>query len=463
MGLTMQLNAKHIRTITILILFTILAGQAMWINNLYEAQHRLITQVKDEALQTAILREHAYRHEKMGGTIVYNPLTHQNDTSRYITKTVQLKDTAFSVTHDRQDPYSNIKLNQFIFKDHLPVNVTMLDSIYRQELSLRGVHQALTYIEYIDLKNNDVLQSSQGDEITDGYTASELNIIDIFNTLGIKGYIQVSPTAIVGTMILQLVLTALLIIICIFFLTIIIRTFFMKEKTERMRQDSVNTMTHEFKRPISVAVAQMALIPHYLRSGNTHKVQQYAQQSLLELQKLNTYTERIQKLSNNKGETIKLDKEHINLENFFTALVDKYENIEEKSVKMSLSIKTTQRTIYADLLHFSNIMDNLIENAIKYSGEDGVQIDIHIADERKRLKISVKDNGLGISEKDLPRIFHKFYRAENKNIQQKTGFGLGLTYVKALVKAHDGEIKVESKVGVGTEFIVYFPIQNDAE
>lgn len=463
MGLTMQLNAKHIRTITILILFTILAGQAMWINNLYEAQHRLITQVKDEALQTAILREHAYRHEKMGGTIVYNPLTHQNDTSRYITKTVQLKDTTFSVTHDRQDPYSNIKLNQFIFKDHLPVNVTMLDSIYRQELSLRGVHQALTYIEYIDLNNNDVLQSSQGDEITGEYTASELNIIDIFNTLGIKGYIQISPTAIVKTMILQLVLTALLIIICSFFLTIIIRTFFLKEKTERMRQDSVNTMTHEFKRPLSVAVAQMALIPHYLQKANTDRVQYYAEQSLLELQKLNTYTERIQKLSNNTRETIQLHKEHINIEDFFTALVQKYKDVEEKSVTMNLLMNTSQTTVYAELLHFSNIMDNLIENAIKYSREDVVQIDIHVSDEQNKLKISVKDNGLGIAEKDLPRIFQKFYRSEDKSIRHKTGFGLGLTYVKALIEAHAAEIKVESKLGIGTKFTVYFPIQNDAE
>lgn len=459
----MQLNSKHIRIITISILFAILAGQAVWIYNLYQAQYRLITQVKDEALQTAILREHAYRHEKMGGTIVYNPLTHQNDTSRYITKTVQLKDTTFSVTHDRQDPYSNIKLNQFILKDHLPVNVTMMDSIFRQELSLRGVSEASTYIEYIDLKTKDILQSSKNDDLTGEYTASELNVIDIFNTLGIRGYIQISPTAIVRTMTFQLALTALLTIICGFFLTIIIRTFFLKEKIEKMRQDSVNTMTHEFKRPISVAVAQVALIPHYLQKGDIERVQQYAEQSLLELQKLNAYTERIQKLSNNKRETINLDKQHINLVDFFTSLVEKYENIEEKSVKINLSIKTTQTTVYADLLHFANIIDNLIENAIKYAKKDAVQIDIRVSDERKKLKISVKDNGSGISEKDLPRIFQKFYRSENKNIRHKTGFGLGLTYVKALMEAHAGDIKVESKLGIGTQFIVSFPIQNDAE
>lgn len=459
----MQLNAKHIQIITIAILFIIIAGQAIWAYNLYQSQYQLLTQVKDESLQTAILREHAFRYEKTGGTIAYNPLTYQNDTSRYITKTVQLKDTTFSVTHDRQDPYSDVKLNQFILKDHLPVNVEMLDSLFRQELSLRGVTEASTYIEYINLETNEVLGHSQNGQSTDDYTALKLNVIDIFNTLGIKGYIQISPTAIAKRMIFQLVLTALLIFICSFFLTIIIRTFFLKERIEKMRQEFVNTMTHEFKRPLSVAVTQLALIPHYLQNGNTDKVQRYAEQSLLELQKLNTYTERIQKLSNNNRGTIQLDKKHINIEDFFTALVQKYKDIEEKSVTMNLLMNTSQTTVYADFLHFSNIMDNLIENAIKYSREDGVQIDIHVSDEQNKLKISVKDNGLGIAEKDLPRIFQKFYRSEDKSIRHKTGFGLGLTYVKALVDAHAGKLKVSSKIGVGTEFIVYFPIQDDAE
>lgn len=459
----MPLNAKHIRIITLIILSAILAGQAIWVHNLYEAQYRLVTQVKDEALQTAILREHSYRHEAMGGTIVSNPRFPAGDTSRYITKTITLIDTSFQVQFDRYDPYGDVKLSQFILKDHMPLNIAMLDSIFKKELSNRGVTEASTYIEYIDIKDDKVLQHSKPNKSSGEYSASELVVIDIFNTLGIKGYIQISPTAIIKTMILQLVLTALLIIICSFFLTIIIRTFFLKERIEKMRQEFVNTMTHEFKRPLSVAVAQIALIPHYLQKGNTDRVQHYAEQSLLELQKLNTYTDRIQKLSNNTRETIQLDKKHINIEDFFTALVQKYKDIEEKSVTMNLLMNTSQTTVYADFLHLSNIMDNLIENAIKYSREDGVQIDIHVSDEQNKLKISVKDNGLGIAEKDLPRIFQKFYRSEDKSIRHKTGFGLGLTYVKALIEAHDAEIKVESKLGIGTEFMVYFPIQYDAE
>lgn len=101
-------------------------------------------------------------------------------------------------------------------------------------------------------------------------------------------------------------------------------------------------------------------------------------------------------------------------------------------------------------------MDNLIENAIKYSANH-VQIDISISDEVDRLKISIKDNGLGIEPGDLPYIFQKFYRSESRAVQRTTGFGLGLTYIQTMVDAHGGEIKVNSIVGKGSEFIVYFP------
>src|SRR5690606_3520633 len=142
--------------------------------------------------------------------------------------------------------------------------------------------------------------------------------------------------------------------------------------------------------------------------------------------------ERIQKLSNNNRGTIQLDKKHINIEDFFTALVQKYKDIEEKSVTMNLIMNTSQTTVYTDFLHFSNIMDNLIENAIKYSREDGVQIDIHVPDEQNRLTSSVNDSGLGSAEKYLPCSFQRFYRSGKAAVRHRTGFGLVLTHVTAM-------------------------------
>ncbi|WP_181182380.1 sensor histidine kinase [Sphingobacterium lumbrici] len=147
---------------------------------------------------------------------------------------------------------------------------------------------------------------------------------------------------------------------------------------------------------------------------------------------------------------------HLNLQDLFSSVVEKYRTAKDNLVKLDLSLRTKQTTIYADLLHFANIIDNLIENAIKYSNER-VHIEITVTDAQDKLKITVKDDGLGILDSDLPHIFTTFYRSNDKEIQRRVGLGLGLTYVKALVEAHGGEIKVKSKFGMGSEFIVYFP------
>src|SRR5690606_14271207 len=126
----MPLNAKHIRIITLIILSAILAGQAIWVHNLYEAQYRLVTQVKDEALQTAILRAHSYRHEAMGGTIVSTPRFPAGDTSRYINKTITFIDPSFQVQFHRCQPYGDVKLRQLILQGPVPRNIAMLDSIF---------------------------------------------------------------------------------------------------------------------------------------------------------------------------------------------------------------------------------------------------------------------------------------------------------------------------------------------
>lgn len=458
----MQPTTKHIRIITMGILLAIVAGQLLWIYNLYSVQHRLLTQVKDEALQTAILREHNYRYEAEGGTIVSLP-PEKRDTSRYYTKTITLKDTSFTVKYDRYDPYNRTKLSQFILKDDLPVNPQMLDSLFRYELSLRGVSpDAQTHVEYIDLTTDTVLAQA-GANKTAEYTPSELKVIDIFNTLGIRGYVYIPLRAIIKKIAVPLVLTVLLLLVSGFCLFLITRIFMWREKMERMRQDSVNTMTHEFRRPLSVAVAKISLIRHYQQKGDVEKAQKYQEQGLLELDKLDAYIKHIHQLSNNTRKTIPIHKKPIELSAFCQAILEKYQETASKLVKLNLSLQCAQSILYADPLHFANIMDNFIENAIKYAKNEQAQVDITFVVQGNTLEISVQDQGIGIAAKDLPRIFDKFYRSNNQQVQRKVGFGLGLTYVKALVEAHEGTIEVESKIGIGTKFTVYFPLQNDAE
>lgn len=453
---TMKLTSKQIRLVIILILVAIIIGQAGWVYNMYNAYLIQLSEAKETALQNAILKEFSNRHEQMGGTIVYVPLTHHLDTARFITKTIRSADTSFQVTYDRHDPHSDKKLGQFLLKDIKPVNLKMLDSLFRNELELRGIQNIYTDLEYIDLQNDVIIQQTKSPNDKKVYDMATLKVIDIFETLAIKAYLNYPTYSIVRKMAIQLFLSTVLISICCFLFIIIIRTFFWREKLERIRKDSVNMMTHEFKRPISSVVALIALIPHYLGKGDKERIQQYVTKSLLELEKLLAYIQYVQKLSNNSAETIPLQCVHLNLQDLFSSVVEKYRTAKDNLVKLDLSLRTKQTTIYADLLHFANIIDNLIENAIKYSNER-VHIEITVTDAQDKLKITVKDDGLGILDSDLPHIFTTFYRSNDKEIQRRVGLGLGLTYVKALVEAHGGEIKVKSKFGMGSEFIVYFP------
>ena len=141
---------------------------------------------------------------------------------------------------------------------------------------------------------------------------------------------------------------------------------------------------------------------------------------------------------------------------FFESLQDQYNSSKEgnQEVVVNLHIKTLRKDISVDILHFSNVMDNLIENAIKYTDKPIIIVDIEITDTKDGIRVSVRDNGIGISSADKKHIFEKYFRAKRHEVKRKSGFGLGLTYVKNIIEAHGGNITVNSNLNEGSEFII---------
>jgi two-component system phosphate regulon sensor histidine kinase PhoR len=141
---------------------------------------------------------------------------------------------------------------------------------------------------------------------------------------------------------------------------------------------------------------------------------------------------------------------HKSLSNFNLQLQDKNGGAE-------LHLNATHDLINADEVHFTNLISNLIDNAVKYS-KDSLHIKITTSNTSKSLIIRIEDNGIGMSKETIKRIFEKFYRAHTGNLHNVKGFGLGLSYVKTVVDAHHGKIKVESVLGKGTTFIIDMPV-----
>ena len=457
---------KHytINTILSLVFITLVANQAIWIINMYYSYKKEIISEMNTTLEKATYMEVTERCEKEGGFGAFALYPEKGDTTRYIQKKIIGEDTTFMVIIDRQDPNANLKIVQYLFNEtgHPLIDIKRINEFFFEEMQRGKFPVKNTGIEYYNLQTDTLIESTMPVSAI-SYLYSDMIIIDIMNSMGIKASIENPIMSILGRMIFQLILSIILILIAITGLFLLGRTIYVQWKQEKMRQDAINSMTHEFKRPIATAVSMISLIPYYLQKRNMEKANTYATNTLQELNKLTAYTERIQQISNNDRSTVYLSLTDIEIIPFLKAIQEKYsisaKDKIKKQIDIQLSLHTMHTHLYADLLHFSNVMDNLIENAIKYSG-DILTVILSVTDINNGLQFSVKDNGIGISQSDKKYIFDKYFRSNNRFARQKTGFGLGLTYVKSIIEAHNGKIEVNSTVGEGSEFIIYMPLKN---
>lgn len=454
----MKVRLKSLWELVFLVILIILAGQGLWIYSMIEAYKKEFNNLMNTSLENVIFRDINSRSEHLGGTIAFSR-HHALDTGRYIRKQVVAADTSFWVDVDRYDKYSDLKITQLMIQDILPLNVNKLDTLFCKELMHSEFTILDTYVESVDLKTGRILNTDKTGNAGNDYLSTNLIPININNSQGVRGYAKIEGNTILEKMLFQLVLSGVLILIVSFYFFYLIYVIYEQKKADEMQQRSVNAMTHEFKRPISAAVAQAALIPFFLDGKNFGKVKAYAGNILLELQKLTAYTERIQQISRGEKGTILLNKSAVDIKSFFEAFGKKYAGKEDPDVDLQLIRDTRREQMKVDPLHFSNVMDNLVENAIKYRKENQqAHIVIRISDRKDFLLISVKDSGIGMSLLDKIHIFNRYYRSKVKAVQRTPGFGLGLTYVQSIVEAHGGTIGVESKLGEGSDFIVEIPV-----
>jgi len=248
-----------------------------------------------------------------------------------------------------------------------------------------------------------------------------------------------------------------IIITTAFFLTI--RALLKQKKLSEIKSDFINNMTHEFKTPlatISLAVDAMKNEKVIMdRSKSTYFIGIIKEEN----KRMNLQVETILQAA-------LLDRKEVQLSNKLVsahALIENAINnlilpLQENNGKIETHFTATSDVILADELHFTNVVSNLLDNAIKYSKESGLLISITTEAIGKKLVIKIKDNGIGMSKETLKRIFEKFYRAHTGNIHDVKGFGLGLNYVKTIIEAHKGNIKAESSLAAGSIFKITIPL-----
>ncbi len=252
-----------------------------------------------------------------------------------------------------------------------------------------------------------------------------------------------------GSFTISLTLMTLIVVALMF----MFKTILAQEKISEIKNDFISNMTHEFKTPIStISLACEALGDQDMMKQNTTDIAPFVKMISDENKRLSVLVERIlQSAVIDKGE-LKLTEEKVLLNEIVHDVVQHAQfRIQNSGGNIKLDLPTELIEITSDRLHFTNIISNLVDNAIKYS-QKAPEIEISLRRENKKILLSVKDHGIGIKKEHLNKIFDKLYRVPTGNIHNVKGFGLGLSYVKAIAELHGWDITVKSKFGEGSEF-----------
>ena len=250
------------------------------------------------------------------------------------------------------------------------------------------------------------------------------------------------------------------IVICAaFYLTI--HTMLRQKKLSEIRNDFINNMTHEFKTPIATISLAIDAIRNEKVQRDVSKLSYFSEIIKEENQRMNRQVETILKSALMDRQEVQLNLKTLHIHTIIKDVADNFMlRLQEKQGALDMDLKATNDEIEGDEVHISNLVNNLMDNAVKYSKENvPPRVNITTTSNAKNFIIRIEDNGIGMTKETVKRIFEKFYRAHTGNIHNVKGFGLGLSYVKTVVEAHDGDIKADSTLGKGSCFTIELPLK----
>lgn len=234
-----------------------------------------------------------------------------------------------------------------------------------------------------------------------------------------------------------------------------------QKKLSEIKNDFINNMTHEFKTPLAtISLAVDALRNNKVIEDRT-RMEYFSSIIKEENKRMNKHVETILQAALMDRQELKLNKTPLHVHQLIKEAISNYTlQLQEKNGRIELDLNATNDLINGDEVHFRNLISNLVDNAVKYSN-DRLVIKISSNNSAKKFLLRIEDNGIGMSKETVRRIFEKFYRAHTGNVHNVKGFGLGLSYVKTVIDAHDGRIRVESSPGKGSSFTLEVPYMKE--
>lgn len=511
----MKLPSKYIVLLVVLSLAGIFAYQAYWLTGLYRTMRTDLERNIMEAIRISDYNEMLIRIERLqkrnrehgemsvstgfdseGKQFVRSSTVLHQVSDTVIEGFTAQNDTLRRVETDTVRPRAMLHANEG-FDMMLRNQSTMTGmAIYLQ----RGLHSGLDILTSPEFSVYDSLVSAHLRELNipisyrlqylySGYDAQDRWLYtDTLATGGTPGYTP-GPDAVsyqyafsssehdvyrlttepLGGIVLRqmtgILVTSLVILIILgFSFWYLIHTILRQKTLEEMKSDFTNNITHELKTPIAVAYAATDALLNFQQADNPAKRERYLRICQEQLQRLGGLVEQILSMSMERRKTFRLKLEEVKLSDLLPALAEQHKLKADKPTDIRLDIIPTDLTAYADRTHLSNILSNLLDNAVKYSaGKADIVVSCRLVehDGQKYTVISVLDHGIGIVRDRLPHVFDKFYRVPTGNLHEVKGYGLGLFYVKTMVEKHNGTVEVRSEPGRGSEFIVKLRMKDE--
>lgn len=358
------------------------------------------------------------------------------------------------------------------------INIDYLKRVLREELAIRGINNQIPSYRY----HYGIYGFEKGSfVIVDGelfnYEKEKENILPEYINTGeentayrvnifprerpVPGELRIffpNKNAIIlrslgKTLVATLFFTGI-ILICFGYTLFII---FTQKKLSEMKTDFINNMTHEFKTPIATISLAADSLNNPVVLKNEEKILRFSRIIKQENIRMHKQVEKVLQMALLDKKDFNLKWSSVNMHDLILAAIENISlQVETREGSVKGFLNASEAVVKGDQTHLSNIINNLLDNANKYSHQKP-HITVFTRNVDKGLEIIVKDEGIGLSREVRKFIFDKFYRVPTGNIHNVKGFGLGLSYVKTMVEAHKGKIDVRSELGKGSSFILYFP------
>ena len=356
------------------------------------------------------------------------------------------------------NPVKQISSNYFIALINDTVHPYLLETLLKNEFTSRNLNIDFEYVIYDCFTDSVVFGNyiSLDSEDKNQLQSKSFNIVWDRDGHYFGVYFPSKRSYIINEMGIWIFSSSIILIIIIFF-AYTINVILKQKRLSEIKNDFINNITHEFKTPISTISlsSEVLLQPNIILEPE--RLKNYAQIIKDENNRLKNQVDKVLQLATLEIDKLKLENELIDLHEIINETVKSFDLIiERQQGKITTMLGAKKSQIIGDRVHISNILVNLIDNAIKYSPEHP-KIEISTDNYFSGIEITVKDKGIGISKENQKHVFEKFYRVPTGNIHNVKGFGLGLNYVKTIVTAYNGKIKVSSKENEGTTFTVKLP------